>query len=97
MAWKNRKRKRPRGGGVVGGEEENGNTNEGNDQRVAIEIVPLNQFDGDTRRIRIVKPYPFTFATFAKARWVNRSVLDVFHEEFGSYPRVSAGKFSIGT
>ena len=35
------------------------------------------------RRVRIVYPYPFTFATFAKARWVGRTVADVYHEEFG--------------
>jgi 23S rRNA-/tRNA-specific pseudouridylate synthase len=39
------------------------------------------------RRIRVVKPYPFTFSTFAKARWIGRSLLDVYHNEFGSYPR----------
>lgn len=39
------------------------------------------------RRIRIVYPYPFTFATFAKARWIGRTVVDIYHEEFGSYPR----------
>jgi len=36
--------------------------------------------------IRVVKPYPYTFATFAKARWVGRTVLDVYATEFGSYP-----------
>jgi len=39
------------------------------------------------RRIRIIYPYPFTFATFAKARWIGRTVVDIYHEEFGSYPR----------
>eukprot|EP00559_Dactyliosolen_fragilissimus_P002536 CAMPEP_0184866796 /NCGR_PEP_ID=MMETSP0580-20130426/23773_1 /TAXON_ID=1118495 /ORGANISM="Dactyliosolen fragilissimus" /LENGTH=626 /DNA_ID=CAMNT_0027366671 /DNA_START=38 /DNA_END=1918 /DNA_ORIENTATION=- len=39
------------------------------------------------KRIRVVRPYPFTFATFAKARWVNKRLIDVYHEEFGSYPR----------
>jgi 23S rRNA-/tRNA-specific pseudouridylate synthase len=37
--------------------------------------------------VRVVKPYPYTFATFAKARWLGRSVLDVYHSEFGSYPK----------
>ena len=41
----------------------------------------------DRRRIRIIKPYPFRFATFAKARWVGRTLVDVYSEEFGSYPR----------
>jgi hypothetical protein len=35
------------------------------------------------RRIRIVYPYPYTFATFAKARWIGRTVLDVYNTEFG--------------
>jgi len=42
----------------------------------------------DERRLRIVEPYPFTFVTYAKARWVGKALLDVFTEEFGSYPRV---------
>lgn len=37
--------------------------------------------------IRIVKPYPYTFATFAKARWNGRTVLDVYSSEFGSFPK----------
>eukprot|EP00804_Cyclotella_cryptica_P028708 CCRYP_008221-RA/>CCRYP_008221-RA protein AED:0.02 eAED:0.02 QI:884/1/1/1/1/1/2/198/680 len=41
----------------------------------------------DKRRVRIVRPYPYTFATFAKARWIGRTVLDVYHTEFGSYPK----------
>lgn len=41
-------------------------------------------------RIRIVKPYPYTFATFAKARWIGRTVLDVYHTEFGAYPKVAS-------
>jgi len=39
------------------------------------------------RRVRIIHPYPYTFATFAKARWVGRAVVDIYHGEFGSYPR----------
>ena len=35
------------------------------------------------RRVRIIHPYPFTFATFAKARWIGRTVVDIYHEEFG--------------
>jgi hypothetical protein len=35
------------------------------------------------RRVRIIYPYPFTFATFAKARWVGKTVADIYHEEFG--------------
>ncbi|KAL9179442.1 hypothetical protein ACHAXT_008732 [Thalassiosira profunda] len=53
------------------------------------------------RRVRIVRPYPYTFATFAKARWLGRTVADVYHEEFGSYPRsyyeaaIAAGRILI--
>ena len=43
--------------------------------------------DDVVKRIRLVRPYPFTFATFAKQRWIGRSILDVYHQEFGSYPR----------
>ena len=53
--------------------------------------VPVTAVDVSTtdvvQRIRIVRPYPFTFATFAKQRWLGRSVLDVYHSEFGSYPK----------
>ena len=35
------------------------------------------------RRVRIIHPYPFTFATFAKSRWIGRTVVDIYHEEFG--------------
>ena len=38
------------------------------------------------RRVRIIQPYPFRFATFAKARWVGRTLVDVYSREFGSYP-----------
>lgn len=35
------------------------------------------------RRIRIIFPYPFTFATFAKQRWLGRSIVDIYNDEFG--------------
>ena len=37
--------------------------------------------------VRIIKPYPYTFTSFAKGRWVGRTVLDVYCSEFGSYPK----------
>jgi hypothetical protein len=40
--------------------------------------------------LRTVEPYPYSFSTFAKARWLGRTVLDVYHTEFGSYPKVSS-------
>lgn len=55
----------------------------------------------DQRRVRIVHPYPYTFATFAKSRWVGRPLIDVYHDEFGSYPRsyyeaaINAGRILV--
>lgn len=37
--------------------------------------------------VRMIEPYPYTFATFAKARWIGRTVLDVYCSEFGAYPK----------
>jgi Pseudouridylate synthases, 23S RNA-specific len=57
---------------------------------VQIDIVPL-KLPGDSResnrRLRVIRPYPFTFATYAKERWLGRTVLDVYNTEFGSYPK----------
>ena len=39
--------------------------------------------DYQRRRIRIIFPYPFTFATFAKQRWLGRSIVDIYNDEFG--------------
>jgi len=39
------------------------------------------------KRVRVVRPYPFTYATFAKQRWVDRKIIDVYNDEFGSYPK----------
>ena len=47
------------------------------------------QLDG---YIRLIKPYAYTFKTYAKARWIGRSVLDVYSTEFGAYPKVWSGK-----
>jgi hypothetical protein len=105
MAWQNRnvrKRKRPGGGGVGIRLDKNG-TGEQEEYSVESDILLLPSMDHDDivgkeddsvhpkeqRRIRVVKPYPFTFATFAKARWNGRTVLDVYCDEFGSYPKVS--------
>ena len=41
----------------------------------------------DGRRVRVVHPYPYTFATFAKSRWLGRPLIDVYYDEFGSYPK----------
>jgi 23S rRNA-/tRNA-specific pseudouridylate synthase len=37
--------------------------------------------------LRVVEPYPYSFSTYAKARWIGRTILDVYHTEFGSYPK----------
>ncbi|GAX23232.1 tRNA pseudouridine synthase 9 [Fistulifera solaris] len=34
-----------------------------------------------------LRPYPYTFESFAKSRWVGRTILDVYTDEFKSYPR----------
>lgn len=55
----------------------------------------------DQRRVRIVHPYPYTFATFAKSRWLGRPLIDVYNDEFGSYPRsyyeaaINAGRILV--
>jgi hypothetical protein len=36
--------------------------------------------------LRTLQPYLFTFTSFAKGRWVGRTVLDVYSDEFGAYP-----------
>jgi hypothetical protein len=51
---------------------------------VRSEVIRTNQDSVEReRRVRIIYPYPFTFATFAKARWVGKTIADVYHDEFG--------------
>ena len=38
------------------------------------------------RFVRVLDPYVYTFTSHAKARWVGRTILDVYTTEFGSYP-----------
>eukprot|EP00978_Attheya_sp_CCMP212_P029478 scaffold104846_cov58-Attheya_sp.AAC.1 len=75
-----RVRKRPGGEGLGAGITE---------ETLDTQIMTLDALSTCDRlkRIRIVKPYPYTFATFAKERWIGRTVLDVYHDEFGSYPK----------
>ncbi len=67
-----RNRKRPRGGvGILSGPTFDRITDQ-ESSLVQIEVRPLKLPGDDTetdKRIRVVKPYPFTFATFAKARY----------------------------
>ena len=58
------------------------------DSATGVPVAAANVSSTDiVQRIRIIRPYPFTFTTFAKQRWLGRSILDVYHSEFGSYPR----------
>ena len=36
--------------------------------------------------IRTIKPYPYTYRTYAKRRWLGRTILDVYSTEYASYP-----------
>ena len=58
-----------------------------NDTDTSIRTQHTNLSCRDQRRLRIVHPYPYTFATFAKARWLDRPLIDVYVDEFGSYPK----------
>lgn len=51
--------------------------------------------ESSVKFLRTVEPYPYTFSTFAKARWLGRSVLDVYSTEFGSYPELYYVSFSV--
>lgn len=51
----------------------------------------------DKRRVRIVRPYPYRFGTFAKARWIGRTVLDVYHTEFGKCTRLLSNNLPEST
>jgi hypothetical protein len=54
---------------------------------VSIRPLALNDIRIDPiTYVRTIEPYPYTFSTFAKARWIGTSVLDVYCSEFGSYP-----------
>ena len=35
--------------------------------------------------LRFVKPYPYEFKTFAKRRWIDLKLIDVFKEEFKAF------------
>ena len=36
--------------------------------------------------IRTIKPYPYTYRTYAKRRWLGRTILDIYSTEYASYP-----------
>jgi 23S rRNA-/tRNA-specific pseudouridylate synthase len=46
-----------------------------------------NRGSGSSRKmIRVLQPYLYTYCSHAKARWIGRTVLDVYRTDFGSYP-----------
>ncbi|KAG2533053.1 hypothetical protein JM16_000144 [Phytophthora kernoviae] len=50
---------------------------------------------------RMVEPYVYEFRTFAKARWFDRELLEIFTKEFGAYSpeyykfAISSGRISV--
>lgn len=60
-----------------------------------------SRHSNDKRRVRIVHPYPYSYHTFAKSRWLGRQLIDVYHDEFGSYPKsyyeaaINAGRILV--
>ena len=36
--------------------------------------------------IRTIKPYPYTYRTYAKRRWLGRTILDIYSTDYASYP-----------
>ena len=38
--------------------------------------------------MRIVKEYPYDFVSFAKKRWIGKSLIDIYLKEFKAFSRV---------
>lgn len=60
------------------------------DLEIDAKVIPL-RFEGEEvvngpPYLRLIEPYVYTFTSHAKARWIGRTVLDVYVTEFGSYP-----------
>lgn len=53
---------------------------------VGVKTPILVEAGGTEQFFRVVHPYPYTFASYCKERWIGRTVLDVYTAEFGSYP-----------
>jgi RNA pseudouridylate synthase len=47
---------------------------------------PSSSSSRSTLFVRVIEPYPYTFTSHAKSRWIGRTILDVYSTEFGSYP-----------
>eukprot|EP00977_Amphora_coffeiformis_P007111 scaffold1552_cov175-Amphora_coffeaeformis.AAC.2 len=64
-----------------------------NDDESHIEsmVIPLmmngKAIPGGPDYLRLIIPYHYNFTSYAKARWVGRTVLDVYTSEFGGYPQ----------
>ena len=81
---KPRNRKRPRS-------ERRPNDQDDEASRVVeSKVIPLTlnglKIPGGPEYLRLIVPYLYNFTSFAKARWVGRTVLDVYTKEFGGYP-----------
>jgi 23S rRNA-/tRNA-specific pseudouridylate synthase len=61
-----------------------------NEAHIQSKVIPLaldgERVLGGPPYLRVVLPYLYNFTSYAKARWVGRSVLDVYTSEFGGYP-----------
>lgn len=64
--------------------------------RLEMNGKPILETGGYEQFIRIIHPYAYTFSTFAKRRWIGRTLLDVYQSEFGSYPEVRSMKLDFG-
>eukprot|EP00547_Thalassionema_nitzschioides_P005105 CAMPEP_0194209840 /NCGR_PEP_ID=MMETSP0156-20130528/7828_1 /TAXON_ID=33649 /ORGANISM="Thalassionema nitzschioides, Strain L26-B" /LENGTH=593 /DNA_ID=CAMNT_0038937077 /DNA_START=239 /DNA_END=2020 /DNA_ORIENTATION=+ len=57
----------------------------------------------DDAIVRTVEPYAYSFSTYAKARWIGRTIFDVYCTEFGAYPpsyyeaAISQGKITVSS
>lgn len=60
------------------------------ESHIQSQVIPLRlhgrKIPGGPEYLRLILPYLYNFTSFAKARWVGRSVLDVYTTEFGGYP-----------
>jgi len=59
---------------------------------IQADVVPLEldgkPVSGGSDYIRVIRPYPYTFSSHAKSRWIGRTLLDVYSAEFGSFNAV---------
>ena len=63
-----------------------------------VTVQPLSSGDGF---VRSIEPYTHTFHAHVKARWIGKSLLDVYCDEFGGYSRryyesaIQSGKIEL--